>query len=115
MAGVVIAIVVVLVVVGVLLARRGAASAAGRVDARLAALDVQRQAKASLDGSRGVLALTPSELVFIRFVPDEELRWPRAGLAATAADGTLRFVDGDDTRTVAVDDAPGWEAALRSG
>ena len=114
MAGVIVAVVVVLVVVGIVLARRGAASAAGKVEARLAARDVQRQAKASLDGSRGVLALTPAELVFVRFVPDEEVRWPRATLGATVVDGKLAFKDGEDEHTVAVDDAEGWGAALRT-
>lgn len=115
MAGVLIAVVVVvLVVAGIVLARRGAATAAGKVEARLAAHDVQRQAKASLDGSRGVLALTPSELVFVRFVPDEERRWPRATLGATTVDGKLTFRDGEEEHTIAVDDAAAWEAALRA-
>lgn len=117
MTGVVVVVVLVLVVVVVVLARRGAAGVTGRIDAALGALEVRRQDKATHNGARGVLVLTPDELVFLQFVPDEQTRLPRSSITAVAAeaDGAspVLVVSGPDgDLTFSVPDPDGWRSAL---
>jgi hypothetical protein len=83
---VIVAIVVVLVIVVVVAVRRGAGTARARIEAGLGDLEVQRQDKANYYGQAskgegqlrglGTLALTPDELVFLQFVPANEVRVP---------------------------------------
>lgn len=116
MTGVVVVVVLVLVVVVVVLARRGAAGVTGRIDAALGSLEVRRQDKATHNGARGVLVLTPDELVFLQFVPDEQVRVPRSAISAISAeaDGMPMLVvtgpDGD--LAFSVPDPDGWKGAL---
>jgi hypothetical protein len=127
------------IAVVVLLARRGAKGASARVEARLAALDVDRQAKGTFYGLAsagegqvrrlGTLVLTPDSLVFLQFVPEGEVTIPRADITVVessptylgktgdqellvvtfAADG----VEGGDQAAWELPDVPGWRAALQ--
>ena len=86
MAVVIIGIIVVLVVLAVVAVRRGAGAARARIEAGLGELEVHRQDKANFYGQAskgegqgrglGTLALTPDELVFLQFVPANEVRVP---------------------------------------
>ena len=103
-------VLVIVVIVGVVLARRGAGRASSRVEARLAELDVEHQAKGTFHGLAsagegqvrrlGTLVLTPEELVFIQFVPEGEVSIRRADV--TAADATTTFLDKTHDRELLV-------------
>ena len=134
-------VLVVAVIVVVVLARRGAGRASSRVEARLAELDVEQQAKGTFHGLAsagegqvrrlGTLVLTADELVFIQFVPEGEVTIRRADI--TAADATTTFLgkthdrellvvsftsdaagnpDGGDQGAWELPDVPAWRAAL---
>lgn len=138
MAVVIVVALVVLVAAVLLLARRGASRTGARIESRLAGLAVERQSKATFFGlasagatpvrALGVLALTPDELVFFQFVPDREVRVPRAAISSVttstsfldrSSERDLLVVawDGQPTDTGAweVDDVPAWRASLETG
>jgi hypothetical protein len=87
---VVLVLLLLVVAVVAFVVQKRAGQARARIEAGLAALDVQRQDKANYYGretagkpqprSLGALALTPGELVFLQFVPEEEVRIPRTAI-----------------------------------
>jgi hypothetical protein len=121
---IIVLVVAALVVAGFVLARKGAGKAQARVDAALAGVAVLRREKATLQRVRsageaparglGVLALTPEELVFVQYVPEREVRVPRAAVSAVAADdGALVVTWADDEAAWSVDDPTAWREALQ--
>jgi hypothetical protein len=107
---VILGILFVLVVVAAVTVQKRAGEARSKIDQALAQLDVLRQDKATFHGqtslgegqvrSVGALALTPDELVFLRFVPEGELRIPRA--AITGAEASRSFLGKTHNRDLLV-------------
>lgn len=112
-AGVVVYLVIALVVAALLVVgfvvvvRKGAASARGRIEARLGELEVERSSRANFYGvesrgarqvrALGTIALTPEAVVFLQLVPSGELVIPRAAITGTStARGFLGKTQGRD-------------------
>ena len=127
------------IAVVVFLARRGAKSASTRVEGRLAALDIDRQAKGTFYGLAsagegqvrrlGTLVLTPDSLVFLQFVPEGEITIRRADITGVESSPTylgktgdhellvVTFTaaggEGDDQAAWELPDVAGWRTALQ--
>ena len=107
---VLLAILLVAVVVAAVVVQKRAGAARARIDAGLAQLDVLRQAKANYYGREsvttsqvkglGALALTPTELVFLQFVPEVDLHIPRA--AVTGVEVARSFLGKTQNRDLLV-------------
>ena len=139
MAFVIIGIIVVLVVLAVVAVRRGAGAARARIEAGLGELEVERQDKANFYGQAskgegqvrglGTLVLTPDELVFLQFVPANEVRVPLGAVSSVEIAReylgkvqarellvvTWTAEGAEDRVAFDVPDLGSWKAALRDG
>ena len=118
---VVVVVLVVAAIAGVLLARRGAARAARRIESTLEGLEVLRRTKANFYGvasegkgqtrGLGTLALTRDELIFVQFVPDRVIRVPRSRIVgATLARSFLGKTQSRELLVVSWDnEAAAWD------
>jgi hypothetical protein len=107
---VILVLLLVAVVVAAVVVQKRAGQARARIEAGLARLDVLRQDKANFYGREGAgttqvrglgaLALTPDELVFLQFVPSDELHIPRA--AITGAELARSFLGKTQNRDLLV-------------
>jgi len=108
----------------VLLVRRGMKTASARLESQLATETVEMQAKANFYGvasagmtqrrGLGMLALTPTELVFFQAMSDREVRVPRSAITeATTVKGFLGKTQGHTLLKVTwrTDDATGTDEA----